>query len=226
MNKPDVNGRIIRWLLLLQQFDLTVIDKRGKENVVSYFLSRLTLPTYNEEMVDDKIPYEHIFSISVLSPWISNIANYLVSWRFPSNLSSKEKRNNLRKHSPFNQIGGKLFIYGPDHILRRRVRKEQVFQILSTCHMDLVGVILLLREEPLNFYRLITIGPLYIKMQGETPRYVISATGRKSPHPRMKCPCNLKWFQSHLKSGACVSLGQLTYNRDIEISTSLCALIT
>eukprot|EP00253_Pinus_taeda_P005037 PITA_05037 len=27
MNKPDVNARIIRWLLLLQQFDLTIIDK-------------------------------------------------------------------------------------------------------------------------------------------------------------------------------------------------------
>ena len=30
MNKPDVNAHIIRWLLLLQQFDLTIIDKPGK----------------------------------------------------------------------------------------------------------------------------------------------------------------------------------------------------
>eukprot|EP00253_Pinus_taeda_P023420 PITA_23420 len=27
MNKPDVNARIIRWLLLLQQIDLTIVDK-------------------------------------------------------------------------------------------------------------------------------------------------------------------------------------------------------
>lgn len=38
MNKPDVKDRIIIWLLLLQQFDLTIIDNPGKENVVSYFL--------------------------------------------------------------------------------------------------------------------------------------------------------------------------------------------
>eukprot|EP00253_Pinus_taeda_P015821 PITA_15821 len=44
MNKPDVNARIIRWLLLLQKFDLTNIDKPGKENVVAEFLSRLDLP--------------------------------------------------------------------------------------------------------------------------------------------------------------------------------------
>eukprot|EP00253_Pinus_taeda_P016480 PITA_16480 len=44
MNKLDVNARTIRWLLLLQQFDLTIVDKPGKENVVADFLSRLDLP--------------------------------------------------------------------------------------------------------------------------------------------------------------------------------------
>ena len=52
MNKLDVNARIIIWLLLLQQFDLTIIDKIGKENVVVDFLSRLVLPVGEEGMVD------------------------------------------------------------------------------------------------------------------------------------------------------------------------------
>ena len=52
MNKPNVNARIIRWLLLLQQFDLT-IDKPGKENVIAYFLSRLNFSASAEGMVDD-----------------------------------------------------------------------------------------------------------------------------------------------------------------------------
>lgn len=37
MNTIDVNSRIIRCLLLLQQFDLIVIDKPRKENVVAVF---------------------------------------------------------------------------------------------------------------------------------------------------------------------------------------------
>ena len=45
MNKLDVNACIIRWLFLLQQFDLTIIDKPGKENVVANFLSRVNLST-------------------------------------------------------------------------------------------------------------------------------------------------------------------------------------
>lgn len=113
MNKPDANARIIRWLLLLQQFDLTIIDKLGKENVIADFLSRLTITTRKEEMVDDQLPYEHIFSILVLSPWFVYITNYLVSGRFPPNLSSKEKRNIVRKIAPFTLIGGNLFKSGP-----------------------------------------------------------------------------------------------------------------
>lgn len=37
INKRNVNAKIIRWLFLLQQFDLTVIDKLGIENVVADF---------------------------------------------------------------------------------------------------------------------------------------------------------------------------------------------
>lgn len=89
MNKPDVNAKIIRWILLLQQFDLTIIDKPGKEYVVEDFMSILTLPIDNEEMVDYRLPNEHMFSISMLSTWFDEIANYFVAGRFPPNLSFK-----------------------------------------------------------------------------------------------------------------------------------------
>jgi hypothetical protein len=32
MNKPITNDRITRWLLLLQEFDITIMDWLGKEN--------------------------------------------------------------------------------------------------------------------------------------------------------------------------------------------------
>ena len=41
MNKPIAPRRITRWLLLLQEFDITIVDKPGKDNVVADFLSRL-----------------------------------------------------------------------------------------------------------------------------------------------------------------------------------------
>jgi len=131
--------RIIRWLLLLQQFDLTIVDKPIKENVVADFLSRLDLPAGEEGTVDDQMPDEHLFAISVLSPWFVDIANYLVSAQFPPHLSSKEKSRIMRKSAPFTWIGGNLFKLGPDQILRRCVREEEVFDILLTCHSGPCG---------------------------------------------------------------------------------------
>eukprot|EP00253_Pinus_taeda_P025880 PITA_25880 len=97
------------------------------------FFSSVNLPIGEEAMVDDQLPNEHLFAITVLSPWFVDIENYLVSTHFPLNLSSKEKSKIVRKNTPFTWIGGNIFKLGPDQILRRCVRKEEVFDILLTC---------------------------------------------------------------------------------------------
>eukprot|EP00253_Pinus_taeda_P015157 PITA_15157 len=117
-----------------KQFDLTIIDKPGKENVVANFLSKLDLLAGEEGTVDDQMLDEHLFSISVLSLWFADIANYLVSSQFPPHLSSQEKSRIMRKSAPFTWIEGNLFKLGPDQILRHCVREEEVFDILLTCH--------------------------------------------------------------------------------------------
>eukprot|EP00253_Pinus_taeda_P032751 PITA_32751 len=116
-----------------KQFDLTIVDKLGKENVVADFLSRLDLPAGEDRTVDDQMRDEHLFAISVLCPWFADIENYLVSTQFPPHLSSKEKSKIVRKSAPFTWIGGYLFKLGPDQILKRCVREEEVFDILLTC---------------------------------------------------------------------------------------------
>lgn len=40
-NKPITNGRVTLWLPLLQEFDITIRDRPGKENLVADFLSRV-----------------------------------------------------------------------------------------------------------------------------------------------------------------------------------------
>nr|GFA51649.1 reverse transcriptase domain-containing protein [Tanacetum cinerariifolium] len=47
--KKDAKARLLRWILLLQEFDFKVIDTRGAENYAADHLSRLENPYENDK---------------------------------------------------------------------------------------------------------------------------------------------------------------------------------
>jgi hypothetical protein len=90
MNKPLTNGTITRWLLLLQEFDITIVDKLGKDNVFVDFLYRLTNNS-DDLHIENDFPNEHMFVVSTHSSWYVDISNYLVPGKLPHYLSPRER---------------------------------------------------------------------------------------------------------------------------------------
>ena len=86
MNKLITNGRVTQWILLLQEFNITVINRPGKENLVADFLSRIQHDS-DSKPIDDTFPDEHMFVVSIQTPWFVDIANYLVTRKVPHHLS-------------------------------------------------------------------------------------------------------------------------------------------
>ena len=130
MNKPITNGRITRWLLLMQEFNITILDRPGRENLVADFLSQLN-NSGEVVPVSDNFHDEHLFYIYVITPWYADIANYLSSGKIPPSMTSKEKKIIIKQSARHTWVNGDLFYIGYDLIIRRCVRQDEILEIFK-----------------------------------------------------------------------------------------------
>ena len=89
MAKKEAKPRLIRWVLLLQEFDLEIKDKKGSDNVIADHLSRVEKPTvqYEGREIAENFPDEQLFQLSLQSPWYADIVNYLACEIMPPEFS-------------------------------------------------------------------------------------------------------------------------------------------
>ena len=77
LTKKDAKSRLIRWILLLQEFDLEIHDKKGAENVVLDYLSRIVVESVSHSLpVLETFPDEQLMSVSPSTiSWYTDIVN-------------------------------------------------------------------------------------------------------------------------------------------------------
>jgi hypothetical protein len=79
LTKGDSKPRLLRWILLLQEFDIEIKDKKGVENVVADHLSRLENHevTKKEKNIEAEFPDEQLLAVTE-RPWFADMANFKV----------------------------------------------------------------------------------------------------------------------------------------------------
>ena len=89
MAKKEAKPRLIRWVLLLQEFDLEIKDKKGCNNVIADHLSRVEKPVVQEEEreIAENFLDEQLFQLSLQSPWYADIVNFLACGIMPPEFS-------------------------------------------------------------------------------------------------------------------------------------------
>ncbi|GJX98143.1 reverse transcriptase domain-containing protein [Tanacetum coccineum] len=92
--KQDAKLRLIQWILLLQEFDIEIKDRKGTENVAAYHLSRLENDeTSDVSEVDDNFPEETLIEINTKNePWLCRPLDYVSKWAEAQALPTNDAR--------------------------------------------------------------------------------------------------------------------------------------
>ena len=99
IGKKEAKPRLLRWVLVLQDFDYEMRDKKGAENVVADHLSRLGGARFEDDglPIEDALRDDVLYVLEVKSePWYADIVNYLACSAMAPDFTSQQTR--ILKH--------------------------------------------------------------------------------------------------------------------------------
>ncbi|GJS67024.1 reverse transcriptase domain-containing protein [Tanacetum coccineum] len=139
--KQDTKPRLIRWILLLQEFDIEITDRKGTENVEADHLSRLANnETSDDSEVDDNFPGETLMEINTKDePWFADFANYLVGNIIPKGMTYQQKNKFFSDLKHYFWEEPYLFKVCSDGMIRRCISGPETRTILDKCHHGPTG---------------------------------------------------------------------------------------
>nr|GEX23341.1 reverse transcriptase domain-containing protein [Tanacetum cinerariifolium] len=140
-NKQDAKLRFLRWVLLLQEFDITIRDKKGAENLAADHLSRLENPhqsVLDKKEINETFPLETLNMISFCgdssTPWFTDFANYHAGNFVVKGMLSQQKNKFFKDVKHYFWDDPFLFKIYADQVIRWCVHGQEAIDILKACH--------------------------------------------------------------------------------------------
>ncbi|GJT50180.1 reverse transcriptase domain-containing protein [Tanacetum coccineum] len=144
--KKDSKARLLRWVLLLQEFTYKVIDTKGAENLAADHLSRLENPYENvlhPKEINEKFPLETLnmvtFGGDSSTLWFADYVNYHAGNFTVKGMSSQQKNKFFKDVKHYFWDDPYLFKICADQVIRRCVAGQEAFDILKACHSGPTG---------------------------------------------------------------------------------------
>jgi hypothetical protein len=73
LTKKDAKPHLLRWILLLQEFDLEIKDKKGAENIVANHLSRMPISNTQDLPINDFPCDDMLLKVTDSNPWYETL---------------------------------------------------------------------------------------------------------------------------------------------------------
>lgn len=137
LNKDNAKPRLLRWLLLMHEFNVEIRDKSGREILVADHLSRL-IHDYNglnmhTDEINELFPDENLLAVDKL-PWYAAITNYLANPSIAIDLPPQEKKRLFDVCRCYHCEEPFLYKECADGVVRRCVKEDEQLDILKECH--------------------------------------------------------------------------------------------
>nr|GEY25110.1 reverse transcriptase domain-containing protein [Tanacetum cinerariifolium] len=140
-SKKDSNVRLLRWVLLLQEFTFKVIHTKGDENLAVDHLSRLENPHQNvldPKEINESFPLKTLNMVSfrgnLSAPWFADFSNSHVRNFIVKGMSSQQKNKFFKDVKHYFYDDPFLFKICADQVIRRCVHGQEAIEILKACH--------------------------------------------------------------------------------------------
>ena len=131
LTKKDTKPRLIRWILLLQEFDIEIKDKKGVQNSVADHLSHMHFTNMQELLINDFLRDDMLLKVTDVTPWYADIVNFMVEGYVPLGENKKKLVYESRLHLWDNPY---LYRVCADGLLRRCVPTAEGIRIIEKCH--------------------------------------------------------------------------------------------
>nr|GEV28972.1 reverse transcriptase domain-containing protein [Tanacetum cinerariifolium] len=143
LSKQDAKPRLLRWVLLLQEFDITIRDKKRSENLAADHLSGLENPHKDmckNKDINENFPLKSLGSLSSGStPWFADITNFHAGNFIKKGLTSQQKKKFFKDVKHYFWDDPYLFQIYADQIICRCVHGQEAIDILKACHEGPTG---------------------------------------------------------------------------------------
>nr|GEV01932.1 DNA-directed DNA polymerase [Tanacetum cinerariifolium] len=144
--KKDAKARLLRWVLLLQEFDFKVLDTKGAENLAADHLSRLENPYENvldPKEINENFPLETLSMVTFRgdssASWFANFANYHAGNFIVKGMTSQQKNKFFKDVKHYFWDNPFLFKNYADQVIRQCVHDKEALDILEACHNGPTG---------------------------------------------------------------------------------------
>nr|GEV29853.1 reverse transcriptase domain-containing protein [Tanacetum cinerariifolium] len=146
LDKQDAKLRLLWWILLLQEFDVIIRDKKGAKNLAADHLSRLENPhegDLKKTKINEEFPLKThgmiSFSGDSSTPWFADIANYQARNFVVKGMSSQQKNKSFKNVKHYFCDDPYLFMICIDQVIRRCVHDQEAVDILMAFHNGPTG---------------------------------------------------------------------------------------